>query len=113
MTRGTGVRMWLATALVLLPLPLSQMASAQQVFRAGVDLVQLDVLVLDRNRRPVTGLTAADFTVLEEGTPRPVAAFVAVDLPSATATPEGWTRDVAPDVVRNELPAEGRDSRSS
>ena len=32
-------------------------------FRAGVDVVQLDVSVLDKNRRPVRGLTAADFTL--------------------------------------------------
>ncbi len=36
----------------------------------GVDAVQLDVSVLDKERRPVRGLTAADFTVLEDGKPR-------------------------------------------
>ena len=38
-------------------------------FRTGVDAVQLDVSVLDKDRRPVRGLTAADFTVLEDGKP--------------------------------------------
>ena len=37
-------------------------------FRTGVDVVQLDVTVLDKDRHPVRGLTAEDFTILERGT---------------------------------------------
>ena len=48
-------------------------------FRAGVQLVRIDVTVLDEKRQPVRGLQASDFTVLEEGQPRPVRAFTAVD----------------------------------
>jgi VWFA-related protein len=61
-------------------------SSAQQppTFRSGVALVQMDVTVLDKDRRPVTGLAAADFTVLEDGVERPVAAFTAVDLSGDT-----------------------------
>ncbi len=36
----------------------------QTTFRAGTDLVQVDVSVLDNERRPVRGLTAAYFTLL-------------------------------------------------
>ena len=36
-------------------------------FKTGVDLVQVDVSVLDRDRQPIRGLKAADFTVLEPG----------------------------------------------
>jgi hypothetical protein len=43
-------------------------------FRSGVELIQLDVSVLDKDRRPVQGLTAADFTVLVDGQPRPIVA---------------------------------------
>jgi VWFA-related protein len=65
-------------------------SSAQQppTFRSGVALVQIDVTVLDKKRRPVTGLTAADFTVKEDGIERPITAFTAVDLPGDTPAPE-------------------------
>lgn len=80
-----------------------------QRFGAGVDLVQVDVSVLDKNRRPVRGLDAADFTLLEEGKPRPVAAFTAVELPPRGKPPKAdWTRDVPADTATNAIPDEGR-----
>jgi hypothetical protein len=79
----------------------------QQTFRSGVDVIQLDVSVLDKDRRPVRGLTAADFTVLEEGRPRPVVAFRAIELPPPVTVHAAWQGDVAEDVVTN-APARGR-----
>src|SRR5262245_17280802 len=76
------------------------------VFRAAADIVQIDVSVLDRDRQPVHGLTAADFTVLDGGIEQPVVAFAAVDLPDRVRTGALWTRDVAPDVVTNHLGAQ-------
>jgi VWFA-related protein len=72
-------------------------------FRAGIDAVQLDVSVLDRDRRPVRGLTAADFTVLEDGRPRQIVAFSAIELPPmpAALTPSG-VDTVPPDVASND-----------
>lgn len=82
-------------------------------FRSGIDLVQVDVSVLDRNRRPVRDLAAADFTLVVDGTPTAIEAFSAVNLgavavPRAAAGPAPWTQTVSPDVVRNDLPREGR-----
>jgi hypothetical protein len=94
----------------LLALSLSITRAQQPAFRAGVDVVSLDVTVLDRNRRPVRGLTAADFTVLEGGRPRPIVAFAEVALPQASidsTAPAPWLRDAARDVVSND-PNEGR-----
>lgn len=93
------------------PAPPSQPAQPPQAaFRTGVDLVQVDVSVLDQDRRPVSGLVATDFTVKEDGKVRPVVAFSMVEIPArpilAGAAP--WTRDVAPDVISNEVPREGR-----
>jgi VWFA-related protein len=81
--------------------------SPQSTFRAGVDIVALDVSVLDKNRRPVRGLTAADFTILEGGKPRPIVNFEAIELPMAAKEGAAWTHDVAPDVVSND-PSDGR-----
>ncbi|HET7217727.1 MAG TPA: VWA domain-containing protein [Vicinamibacterales bacterium] len=91
----------------------AQQAPGPQIpsFRSGIDLVQVDVSVLDRDRTPVRGLTAADFTLLVDGTPTPIEAFSAVTLGAAAARTGGappWTRTVSPDVVRNGLPREGR-----
>jgi VWFA-related protein len=84
-------------------------------FRSGVDLVQLDVVVLDKNRQPVAGLTAADFTVLEDGHARPLQAFAPITLPP---TPRAGRADVSADrpdpiefhsdVVTNRRPDDGR-----
>jgi VWFA-related protein len=71
-------------------------------FRAGVELVQVDVSVLDRNRQPVRGLTVEDFSILEDGTPHPVAAFSEIVVPDADPPPTPWMREVAPDVRRND-----------
>src|SRR5690349_20662232 len=55
-------------------------ASQQPTFRSGVDVVQVDVSVLDKDRRPGRGLTESAFTILEAGKPRPIVAFVPVEL---------------------------------
>ena len=75
-------------------------------FRSGVDVVRLDVSVLDQNRLPIRGLTAADFTVLEDGKAQPIIAFDAVDLPDQRTARASWMREVAPDVVTNRFNAQ-------
>jgi len=73
-------------------------------FRAGVELIQLDVAVLDGKRQPVRGLSASDFTVLENGVARPIRAFTAVELAARTRSTEAvWTEDVPPDVATNQV----------
>ncbi len=98
-----------AVAIAVLGLQARQAPAAPQAtFRAGVDLVDIDVSVLDAHRLPVKGLTAADFTVLEDGAPRPVVAFTAVDLPPRALPRARWMTSVAPDVRTNDLAHEGR-----
>ncbi len=73
------------------------------VFKSSVDLVQVDVSVLDRGGRPVEGLTAADFTLLEDGTARDIAAFAAIRVPAPETGSAAWLRDVPADVRSNSL----------
>src|SRR3954470_13975616 len=86
-------------------------AAAQQDiprFRGGVDVVQFTATVLDKDRHPITGLTADDFEVLVDGKPRPLAAFAAVTLPDDSFSAAAEIPQVAPDVHTNRLPVEGR-----
>jgi VWFA-related protein len=81
-------------------------AGAQQkppTFRSGVDLRQLDITVLDRDRRPVRGLSASDFRIEEDGTPQPIEAFSFVDLQTAVATDAVWSNRTVSDVVTNDI----------
>jgi VWFA-related protein len=73
------------------------------VFKTSVDLLQVDVSVLDRAGRPVEGLTAADFTLLENGASQEIANFLAVRGPSPETGSAAWVRDVPPDVHTNVL----------
>ena len=76
-----------------LPLLVVALVSAQQapssevppspaaVFRSGASLVPLNVTVTDSARQFVKGLTAADFTVFEDGIQQPVQFFEAAAVP--------------------------------
>ena len=78
-------------------------------FRSTIDVVRVEASVLDKDRRPVRGLTAQDFTVLEDGRERPVVVFAPVDVPPAsTETATGWVSEAPRDVVSNEGTNAGR-----
>ncbi len=51
----------------------TQPQAQQPVFRSGVDLVTVDVLVVDKDGRPIPELKAEDFTVTVDGKPRRIA----------------------------------------
>jgi VWFA-related protein len=86
-----------------LPSALSAFQQQPPVFRAGVDIVQLDVSVLDQNRRPVSGLVAGDFAVFEDGRPQPIVAFSAIDVPESEVPAATWMSEVTADVQSNSL----------
>jgi hypothetical protein len=69
-------------------------------FRAGVDLVQLDVTVLDATGQPARGLTPGDFTLSEDNATQRIAAFAEVQVPDAADGPS-WMHEVATDVKGN------------
>ena len=72
-------------------------------FVAGVDVVKLDVSVYDKDHRPIKGLTAADFTLLEDKQPRPIVGFAEVDLPEPPPPTAKWMRDASDDVATNDV----------
>jgi VWFA-related protein len=68
-----GAMACLATAVVAGQQPAPQ--PQQPLFRAGVDLVTLDVRAVDKDGKPVPGLTKDDFVVTLDGQARPVVAL--------------------------------------
>ena len=75
--------------------------SGEQRFRAGVDLVTVDVVVLIGKGKPVEGLGRDDFTIAEDGRRQDISEFqaVAVSAPvraasSGAASPEPQRRAV-------------------
>ena len=71
----------------------AQQPPSSTQFRSGIAYVQVDVSVLDPNRLPVRGLSAADFIVREDGRPQKVLSFSEVELPAAEKPAVRWMRD--------------------
>ena len=96
-------------ALCLLLLMTSVPAGAQtppQTFRADVDAVEIDVRVLDERGRQVTGLTAADFELFEDGVRQDIRLVTPVTVPFLAPSRTG--RLVPRDTSSNAEPFTGR-----
>jgi len=77
------------------------------VFRAGVDLVLIDVVVLDQSGQPVTNLTAADFEISADRRPRRIVSSEFVGVTRARRTVVIGNPGV-PAPSSNRQPATGR-----
>jgi VWFA-related protein len=67
-------------------------------FASKVELVTVDAVVVDAKGKPVRGLRAEDFTLLEDGKPQAIASFEAFDLgegPEGAAPTAGPSNPVA------------------
>ncbi|PYQ18819.1 MAG: hypothetical protein DMF79_14025 [Acidobacteria bacterium] len=76
-----------------------------QTFPSGVELVRVDVVVTDKDGRPIPNLTQADFTLSENGAPQTIASFESVavaDAPDSEApvTPAFASTNVGPEPRR-------------
>jgi VWFA-related protein len=71
-----------------------------QVLRSGIELVLVDTAVTGRNDQPVEGLTAADFVVKVDGTPRPVTSFQFVR--SRATSPTSSSSSASPAATRSD-----------
>ena len=74
--------MWLLEAAIV-PLFLGTLAYAQ--FTSGVNLVEVYATVTDRQGEPVSGLTASDFMIAEDGVRQSISTFAAGEFPLAIA----------------------------
>ena len=74
--------MWLLEAAIV-PLFLGTLAYAQ--FTSGVNLVEVYATVSDRQGEPVSGLTASDFMIAEDGVRQSISTFAAGEFPLAIA----------------------------
>src|SRR6185369_2943024 len=64
--------------------PLHSQQPAPPAFKGGVSLITIDVTVLDRDGRPVSGLTADDFQVKLNGKVQPVRALTYIEASTDT-----------------------------
>src|SRR5437867_10867172 len=90
--------------------PASSQAQPQQpTFKAQVEYVEVDALVIDRTGNFVRGLTKDDFQVLEDGKAQTISTFTLVDIPvERYDKPLGAALPIEPDVRTNERPFDGR-----
>src|SRR5215211_6840362 len=78
-------------------------------FKVEVNYVEIDANVTDAQGNFVRSLTKEDFQILEDGKPQALTAFSMVDIPIERADPPLFSRTpIAPDVVSNRTPFEGR-----
>jgi VWFA-related protein len=74
-----------------------------QPFRAAVDVIEVDVSVLDKDRRPVRDLRQADFTVFEDGKAQTLVSFTQITAAEADPTRSARMSFVVRDVADNDL----------
>jgi VWFA-related protein len=70
--------------------------AAVPVFKAGTELVLVNVVVRDRNGAVVRGLTQDDFSITEDDKPQTITSFDFEELDKAEATPEPETTPILP-----------------
>ncbi len=101
----------LAAALLPAAPRLAAQAPPTPVFPSAVSLVEVPVVVTDREGRFVPDLTKADFEVTERGVPQAITVFDRVSIPIAPAEPAppaGATPPAPSDVSTNERLEDGR-----
>ena len=78
------------------------------IFKSAVQLIDVDVVVTDKDGNPVKDLTRDDFEIIEHGRSQEVRTFTLIDLPIEPLPALAARRaEIEPDVVTNTQP-EGR-----
>lgn len=71
-----------------------EVSAQTPTFRGGINFVRVDVIVSDRNARPVTDLTQADFEVLEDGKAQAIEQFRLIKVDGNLAPTESAPRQI-------------------
>jgi VWFA-related protein len=80
-------------------------AGQTPTFRTSVEYVELDVVVTDKQDRPIKDLKKEDFEIVEHGKPQTISTFEAITIPSVRrAAPDARTALPSIDVVSNSHP---------
>jgi len=58
----------------------SQAGQTLPTFRSRVQMIDVDVVVMDKRNQPVRGLAKEDFEIIEEGQSQEIRTFTPVDL---------------------------------
>ena len=105
---GSSTRSAAAAPLGVL-LFMTALTAQQPTFRSGVEYVQIDAVVTDKDDRPVKGLTQADFELIEHGRAQTISTFQFIEVPSTRRTVAD-VKTAAPsiDVATNVHGPEGR-----
>ena len=91
MVRGRGVCLglalcWAFPSFLVFGQTGERPGQAPPQFRAGVVLVPVDVRAVDKAGNPVSGLTAADFTIYDNNVKQEIAHFLPQSVPTAPRT---------------------------
>ena len=88
------------------PPPAVQQPDQPQVIRSGINYVRVDVIVTDKDGKPVMDLTQDDFSVAEDGKPQKVDAFTVVKVDALETVENG-----PPKAIRTDYDEEREASR--
>ena len=83
---AAAILVWIIAAAASSPLALARQTAPPAGVResAAANLVEIPVTVIGRDGKPVAGLTAADFTLYDEGKKQPISAVELIDLSTAS-----------------------------
>jgi VWFA-related protein len=79
-------------------------SSPDPTVRIDVNLVQVDAVVTDRANRAVPNLTAADFEILQDGTPQTIKSFSWIDTGTGRSGGKSETQPLAQTVLGGQPP---------
>jgi len=64
------------------PTPTPKPSEEEEVYKVETDLVNINVRAVDRNNRPIAGLTQSDFHIFEDGVPQKIEFFSQSEVPT-------------------------------